>query len=237
MERQGIHELSAAYALHALDSDEERAFEEHLAHCDECREHVAAFQETAAAMAYDGGPTSPPRALRERILAEARRERPKVVPLRERRRWACPATAGVAAAAACAALALGVWSLSLSSSLSDERAALDRAEQTVAVLAQPDARRIPLSGADGMLVVNRSGEAWLVVSGLEEAPSDQTYEAWILRDGDAVPAGLFHGGGSRTIVKLSREVPEGAAVAVTLERAGGVDQPTQEPVFTSGQTA
>jgi hypothetical protein len=59
-----------------------------------------------------------------------------------------------------------------------------------------------------MLVVNRMGEAWLVVSELEAAPSDQTYEAWVIEDGDAVPAGLFHGGGSRTIVKLSRQVPD-----------------------------
>jgi anti-sigma-K factor RskA len=236
MERQGIHELSAAYALHALDSEEERAFEEHLAHCDECREHVAAFQETAAAMAYDGGGAAPPAALRERILADARSERPKVVQLRERR-WAFPAAAGVAAAAACAAVALGIWSLSLSSSLSDERAALDRAEQTVSVLAQTDAQRIPLSGAEGMLVVNREGEAWLVVSGLEAAPSDRTYEAWVIDNGDALPAGLFQGGGSRTVVKLSRQVPEGSAVAVTLERAGGVDEPTAEPLFTSAQSA
>ena len=88
-----------------------------------------------------------------------------------------------------------------------------------------------------MLVVNRMGEAWLVVSELEAAPSDQTYEAWVIEDGDAVPAGLFHGGGSRTIVKLSRQVPDGAAVAVTLERAGGVDEPTAEPVFTSARAA
>lgn len=235
MERQGIHELSAAYALDALDSDEERAFEEHLAHCDECRDHVAAFQGTAAAMAYDGDPTAPPAALRGRILTEARGERPHVVQLRERRRWVFPVTAGVAAAAACAAIALGIWSLSLSSSLSNEKSALDESEQVISILSQPDARRIPLSGAEGMLVVNRSGEAWLVVSGLEAAPSDETYEAWVIEDGDPVAAGLFIGGGSRTIVKLSRDVPEGAAVAVTLERAGGADEPTQEPVFTSAQ--
>jgi hypothetical protein len=59
----------------------------------------------------------------------------------------------------------------------------------------------------------------------------------VIEDEDAVPAGLFHGGGSRTLVRLSREVPEGAVVAVTLERAGGVQQSTQEPVFTSAQTA
>jgi anti-sigma-K factor RskA len=237
MERQGIHELSAAYALDALDSEDERAFEEHLARCEECREHVAAFQETTAAMAYDAPAPAPPTSLRERIVVQARSERPNVVPLPARRRWAFPTTAGIAAAAACAAIALGIWSISLSSSLADERSALDQAEQVADVLAQADATRIPLSGAEGLLVVNRSGEAWLVVSGLEAAPSDKTYEAWVIEDEDAVPAGLFHGGESRTLVRLSREVPEGAVVAVTLERAGGVQQSTQEPVFTSAQTA
>jgi anti-sigma-K factor RskA len=237
MERQGIHELSAAYALHALDFDEERSFEDHLAHCDECREHVAVFQEATAAMAYDAGAPAPPAALRERILVRARSERPKVVPLPPRRRWAVPATAGLAAAAACAAIALGIWSLSLSSSLADERAALDESEQAVAALAQADARRIPLSGANGTLVVNRSGEGWLVLSGLEAVPDDKTYEAWVIEDGQAAAAGLFRGGGPLTVVKLTRAVPHGAAVAVTIERAGGVVQPKEDPVFTTARPA
>ena len=37
MERAEIHDLSAAYALDALDGDELEAFEEHLARCAECR--------------------------------------------------------------------------------------------------------------------------------------------------------------------------------------------------------
>jgi anti-sigma-K factor RskA len=237
MERQGIHELSAAYALHALAGEEERAFEEHLAHCDECREHVAAFQETTAAMAYEVDGPSPSPALRERILARARGVRAEVVPLRGRRRWALPATAGLAAAAACAAIALGIWSLSLSASLADERTAAERAEQAVSALAQADARRIPLSGAEGSLVVGRSGEAWLVVVDLEQAPDERTYEAWVIEDGAPAPAGLFAGGGAWTVVKLSREVTAGAVVAVTLERAGGVAEPTQEPLFTSDRAA
>lgn len=236
MERQGIHELSAAYALHALDADEERVFEEHLAHCGECRDRVAAFEDTTAAMAYDVDGPAPPAALGERILARARSERANVVPLRGRR-WALPATAGLAAAAACAVVALGIWAFSLSARLADERAAADRAEDAVSALAQADARRIPLSGADGTLVVGRTGEAWLVVFGLDEAPTDMTYEAWVIEDGDPVPAGLFAGGEERTVLRLSREVPAGAAVAVTLERAGGVPAPTGEPLFATARAA
>ena len=43
MERTGIHELSAAYALDALDGDERREFEEHLTHCADCRQEVASL--------------------------------------------------------------------------------------------------------------------------------------------------------------------------------------------------
>ena len=43
MDTDSIHDLSAAYALDALDDDERRAFEEHLAGCERCREEVAAL--------------------------------------------------------------------------------------------------------------------------------------------------------------------------------------------------
>jgi hypothetical protein len=47
-------------------------------------------------------------------------------------------------------------------------------------------------------------------------------------------AGLFAGGESTTLVPLAN-VPKGAVVAATVERAGGVDQPTQTPIV-SAQT-
>jgi hypothetical protein len=35
------------------------------------------------------------------------------------------------------------------------------------------------------------------------------------------------------VVHLARPLPRGAVVAVTIERAGGVDQPTTKPFVTS----
>lgn len=116
-----LHGEPAPYALHALDEEDERAFELHLAQCELCRIEVAALQQTAAALAYGAETPRPPPALRERILARARSSRPRVVPLR--RRLALPTAAGIAAAAACAAIGLGIWASSLSGSLSSERAA------------------------------------------------------------------------------------------------------------------
>ncbi|MGZ4441003.1 MAG: zf-HC2 domain-containing protein, partial [Gaiellaceae bacterium] len=59
------HELSAAYALDALEPEDARAFEEHLAHCERCQEEIASFSETARALAYTSQPLARP-ALRAR---------------------------------------------------------------------------------------------------------------------------------------------------------------------------
>ncbi len=231
MEPEGIHELTAAYALHALDREEERAFEDHLSRCAHCREELASFQGAAAALAYNVDAPAPPPTLRQRILAEARSERTNVVPLR--RRWALPVTGGVAAVAASAALALGVWSASLSQTLESEREARAEQARALAVLSDPDADRIPISGAHGTLVVAPDGRAALVVSRLARAPENKTYEAWVIEDGAPLPAGLFDARGDRAVVALDRRVPSGAVVAVTVEREGGADRPTGEPIFTA----
>jgi anti-sigma-K factor RskA len=212
MEHTGIHELSAAYALDALEGDDRREFEEHLTRCGECQETVATLQETAASLAYQAEMPPPPPALKGRILEQARRERSNVVPLR--RRWVVPATATVAAVAACAAIGLGIWAASLHNQLGE----------------RPEA--IPLSGASGSLIVTQDDQATLVVRDLPPAPAGKTYEAWVIVSGNPVPAGTFTGG-DRVAFQLTREVANGAVVAVTLERAGGVGRPTTKPLITS----
>ena len=62
---------------------------------------------------------------------------------------------------------------------------------------------------------------------LERAPEGKTYEAWVIRDGAAKRAGLFSG---TTVLRIQRPVKPGSVVAVTLERSGGVDQPTTKPL-------
>jgi anti-sigma-K factor RskA len=213
MERTGIHELSAAYALDALDAAERRDFEEHLTHCGECRDAVADFQETAAALAYDAEMPAPPPALRERILDRARRERPNVVPLRPR--WAFPAAATIAAVAACAAIGLGIWAAVLHHRIGDR-------PETVALI-----------GAQGSLIVDSAGDGTLVVRNVDPAPVGKTYEIWVIKGEKPSRAGTF-AGGDRVAVALTRKVPDGAIVAVTLERAGGVDRPTTTPIFRTG---
>lgn len=212
MEDDLIHTYVAGYALHALSLDEEREFEAHLAGCPQCQQELASFTATAAALAFGAPPEQPPAALRARILEAARPERSNVISLRPR--WAYPALA-VAAVVLGVAVAIGVWAASLHSNTGSTQAL----------------RTLPVQGATGSVVVGRNGAAALVVSGLPPVPAGKTYEVWVVRGTRAERAGLF--AASTGTVHLTRPLPHGAKVAVTLERAGGVPQPTGTPIVTS----
>ncbi len=222
------HELAAAYALDALDDSERREFEAHLGDCEDCADEVESLRGAATALAYATAGPAPPPELRARLLERARAERAgTVVTLPARRRLALPA---VAAVAACAAIAFGVWAATLSSDLSNQQSVQ---QKIVGVLSTGTS--IPLAGQTGRLVVAPSGTAVLDVSGLDPAPAGKTYEAWVVGSAQRpLPAGLFRGGDD-AVVLLSRDVPPGTRVAVTLERAGGVDAPTGRILFATRQ--
>jgi anti-sigma-K factor RskA len=230
MNNGSLHELSAAYALDALDGDDRRAFEAHLAECERCREEVYSFRDTAAALGRDVEPRPAPEMLERRILTAARAERRNVAPLRQR--WALPA-AGIAAAAAGLAIGLGIWATQLSHSLDRERSARGVESRIISILSQPGAKRVPLRGNPGTLVVSPTRDGVLILDGVKRAAEGRTYEAWIVAGNKAQPAGLFRGGAGRTIVELKPQVPDNAVVAVTLEQAGGAPKPTGRPVFRS----
>lgn len=228
----GIHELTVGYALDALDPEERRAYEAHLAECEACRAELSSFWRTTEALAVASTGPVPSPGLRDRILADARAEPQVVVPFEARRRRLAPALGAAAAIAALVALAVGVWALQLSSDLDETREALERARAAAAVLADPDARTVSLSAGEGRLVVADDGRAALVLDGLDEAPTGKTYALWIVEDGTPEAAGLFPGSDDTDLVALDGTVDEGDIVAVTLED-GPVDAPQSEPIVAS----
>jgi anti-sigma-K factor RskA len=223
MEADALHDLTAAYALDALDAEDAREYEAHLARCERCREELASLSDAAGALAYATEAPAPPPALRARILQQAERERPNVLPLRPR--WALP-VAAAAAVAACAAITFGLWASSLSNKLDRRDEALARQQRVAQILARPDSRKISFS--HGTLVVTSTGEGALVLNKLEQPGSGHTYEAWVADGGAPQPAGLFQGG-DVVAVPLERPVAAGAAVMVTKEKSGGTKAPSQAP--------
>jgi len=55
-----IHDLTAAYALDALDADETREYEAHLAQCVRCRADLSTLSESATALAWAVDAPPPP---------------------------------------------------------------------------------------------------------------------------------------------------------------------------------
>jgi anti-sigma-K factor RskA len=223
MEADALHDLTAAYALDALDPEDARRYEAHLAHCARCHDELAELSEAAGALAYATEASVPPPALRARILDQARAERPNVVPLQPR--WFRPVVAA-AAVAACAAIGLGLWAASLSGKLDRSEAKLANQQRVAQILADPGSHKISFSR--GTLVVAPDGRGALVLTKLADPGSDRTYEAWVADGGAPQPAGLF-AGGTTIAVPLDQPVRDGATVMVTEEKAGGTEAPSSAP--------
>ncbi|HUF02168.1 MAG TPA: anti-sigma factor [Gaiellaceae bacterium] len=232
----GAHELTAAYALDALDPDERRAYEDHLVGCERCQAELAALWGTTEALAVGASGAEPRPELRERILAAAHAEPQVVVPLEPQRRRAVPVLAAAAALAAAIALAVGLWGAGVSSNLDEARSALERERATASILADPGARTVALQAGDGRLVVAPDGRVVVVLAGLDPAPEGRTYQLWIVPGGDiaaATSGGLFTGGDAIDVALVNGTVSDGDLVAVTVEREGGVNAPSSDPVVAS----
>ncbi len=140
------------------------------------------------------------------------------------RRWVLAAAAAVVLALG----GLGVWA-----SLSPDEA---RPTQSVAqqVLDAPDATRVAKSfpgGATATLVRSAAlGRAVLVTSQMPAAPSGQVYQLW-LQDatGHLTSAGLMPAG-SDQVVLLQGDASEATGAGISVEPAGGSEQPTTDPI-------
>jgi hypothetical protein len=192
-----VHEEAAAFALDALDREQSDEFERHLTTCPGCEDELGELQTAAAALAFAAGPTAPSPSLRLRVLDTGA----PVIALR--RRWGPQLLAAASVAAACIVLVVG-----------------HRPWQHGAPTA--GMRSYQASGGRATLLVDRSGEAMLAVRRLPPLRPGTAYEAWVIADGRPAPAGLFRG----SFVALTRTVPPGATVAVSVEPGPGSRRPT-----------
>lgn len=100
------------------------------------------------------------------------------------------------------------------------------------VLADPGAvlLRGEVTGGGEAVAVLTSDRALLVADGLAEVDADRTYQLWTMRDGVPVPAGLLDVTDG-SVQALATEYRAGDGLAVSVEPAGGSDQPTTDPVL------
>jgi anti-sigma-K factor RskA len=223
---EDLHALTGAYAVDALDDFERVRFERHLASCADCQAEVRSLREAAAVLAEDAA-LEPPRALRDRVLADIATVRPlpPSLPRAARaRRW-LPL---LVAASVLAAIGLGLtlwqpWSSPTPSLTATER-----------VLQADDAESVTLDFADGSeATVTRSlseGRAVITTVGMAPAPSGKVYELWLQHpDGHMAPAGLMPPQPDQTVL-LEGDATAAIGAGITVEPAGGSVEPSGDPI-------
>lgn len=233
-----IHLLVAAYALDAVDDVERARFERHLPACESCRNELA---EMAATVARIGAAdeSAPPAGMRDAVMASVAKT-PQALPRTHMTDFAeakRPNRAVRWLSVAAVALAIGsVGAVGYGYQQHQQVESITAQSALVtSVLMAPDAqlRQMPMGSATSTIVMSPSeGAAVMVASNVPALPSDQVYELWtVTADGDARPAGTWTPGTSgAAAVPIEGDLATTAAVAVTVEPAGGSAKPTSKPI-------
>jgi anti-sigma-K factor RskA len=221
-------QLTGAYALDALTSEERLALESHLATCPNHEQELAGFRRVAQALAGSAEPLAPPQGLRARILAAV--EEPPATrtsgglaqirqapPPRPARLFGLPHT--LAAVFALVALGLLVWNITL---LADDGRPPGTVE-TYAFSGPGGSGEVIFVPHDNLVVVR--------LAGLANLPAGRDYQVWAIEGGTPRSLGLLtveRGIAVLAAIGVDRQID---AVAITVEPAGGSPEPTTDPVL------
>jgi hypothetical protein len=235
-------ELRPHYDLYALDIAEEPERGEIRAHihrgCEVCVAGIRAALETAALIGVSAPLAQPSSRLRRRILASVGSEESRGF------NWAL---ALVAAGLLAVAVYLGVSNqeyrqegILLRNQVRQQTSKVARLTEAFAILSGPHTTEASFGGArpqppQGKVFLNPVRGVLLVASNLPPPSPGKIYEMWLIPKGaKPVPAGLFRSeddGSALHVRPGAVDTASTAAVAVTVEREAGADQPTTTPLI------
>jgi anti-sigma-K factor RskA len=228
---QDIEELSGAYVLDAVTSQERQEVEEHLGSCPDCTHLVQELQSVTELLPLSVPPVEPSPTLQSRILASIQADADRTI------QWNRPQRSGwwhtwtnqlVAVAAVLLLLLLGgmiVWNISLQQRIA-------RTPTFISYVVKGTATNPDASGQ--LLYIPSKNISILTVQGLPETQGNQVYQGWLLHGTqpisigvlnvhDGVASGSFQGnvhGYDATAVSLepgpgaSKNAPRGQIVAM-----------------------
>jgi len=212
-----------AFALGVADDPEREEILEHLGrNCPNCTAGMASAMATVTAMSGAVKITDPPKNLRRRVVAAIERE-PK-------RSWmAIYAPWLVTAALSAMLLAIGITGRRENG----RDAGMMRA--AMPILNDPGSKALRFGeGAQsvtGRVFVSMEKGVVFIGANLPHLDAGKVFELWVLPEsGKPVPSGLFASQTDATAVFVRPgPVMNAAAIAVTVEPAGGSEQPTTTP--------
>ena len=250
MNDERFEDLKDAYVLDALPEEERRSFEEFLAAHPERQAEIDELGALTGLLAFSPEVQEPPPELRERIMEVVEAE---AAPRRERRGSALARLAGYIGArglafGAAALLLVGLlsWNLLLQGQVDDLQGQVQSSQSQVDDLQAQvrDARAqqtqtVQLSGtwadqgANAEVASISDDRIVLVADDLPSVPEGQTCQIWVIKGDVPEPGGLFQPGPTETAAPITAPIKNGDTVAVTVEPAGGSEQPTTDPVLSA----
>jgi anti-sigma-K factor RskA len=254
-----VHEQFAEdlglYALGSLEGDERIALEKHLEECASCSRELELLRGDLGLLALTASGPRPPARSRQRLMSAIAKE-PRVPvavasPARPRRSWW--GSLGWIAAAALVLLSIGLLRqnsslernlASLKAQFGEEGAKLQQANEIVATLVDPEAKKVELVAAGsqpqprGKAIYQRRNRSLIFfASNLPPLPAEKIYELWLFpaNGGAPIAAGLFKPDAHGSATVVNPPLPEGIEAknfAVTLEpESGSHEAPRGTPVI------
>lgn len=237
------------YVLGVLDADDNARIAMHAAGCPACQALIDSAIDLTGQLALTAPQHSPPPALKAAVLRDAGITR--APPWRRIARYARPAAVAAAIVIAVGALAGVIALQSQVNGLKDDNAALRSQLQQaasgtngstglVAALLSPGSVMAPITASSGVpagrLIWNDGQQkCWLVFDKLTPPPPGETYQLWARSDDGRVwSLGTFTTdttGVAQYTATVGNDIASYSAALVTLEKAGGSDAPTSQPVY------
>jgi anti-sigma-K factor RskA len=247
-EHERIEELLSVRALGGMEAPELAEYARIRADhgdCEICLRAELEFDEIAGRLAFALEPVELPAGMEDALMQRATSERPADDEVAARRavrreRVARPGRTARTAVAVAAALALVAGAFA-GGYFAHGGAKVPAQQQALTTyLAHPDVQLVQFQGKAGNLAVAfRPGQRQAFVFGanLKGVPSGKQYEVWLFPPGNAAPARgpTFDppAPGSVVVVPVNADPSRSVLMAVTVERAGGVNAPTSNPVLTA----
>jgi anti-sigma-K factor RskA len=261
MDHNELRELTGAYALGILSDDERQALEGHLRDCQTCAAEVRQTIAAASTLAIGVKQIDPPSSLRSRVLNEVAGADRGSVETRVRRGYSVlPYWLSAAAALAAIALGLYAVSLrnritaleaqlrvataataTMQKQLISLSADADDWRRRATILTAPDVRRVdlagvaPAAGASARAYWSPAEGLFMSGTNLPALPQGRVYQLWMVTpEQKALGVALLTpdaSGHVTTMISTPPGVTRIAALAVTLEPAGGSPAPTGDKVL------
>ena len=237
-EHSMFRENLSAYALGALEAEELRALEAHLRTCDSCRAELAQYRAISDGLLTALPPRPPSAALRKRLQSQLPSAQKKAGP-----RFALSFGKLALGGALALLVLMNLFSFLQMRQLQEQQATLAQQIKTnqfaLSMLAYPGTQAIPIADANlsGSVLVDRErNTVALVMWHLPQLSEDRTYQAWLIEpDGQRVSAGTFLPQGDEAYTTKSvyakQDLSNFVGLGVTIEPAGGSEQPTGQRIF------